>query len=753
MGLMTPQLDATRPGSGMPSLMGKQGSGKAGGSFAELLLLGAEVSPAQAKTLSVATPNRTIPGPAPVLSPKKKIPQPREIIPATQEAPVEIDAAFTKPALPASFPSRPTDDRPGVRVSSATNSAAADLSPQAPTALSSAASHVLEAEITPAAPTAPAPATSGRAQVPKPAEMRNPAGLPNPATDTGGGQPPALPASASSTLSSPPKASVVILAGASELPSPRRPIISSPDSSQRPAIAHAQHSPKQPPAPSTSESSKHVPAPQKISPVYSGDVQKIAPARPLASSKITGNEVEPVEPHARTVTVTPGDVLEAKMDDRPPETINLIAPNVVAPERLSLSKVASTTLTGTDVHAAVSVPRSRLNTDSSETHRVSEEFRAALPDDTRGRTTASTLSPWTDTSDKERVRTPDLVVPSPQPAAPGTTLVLPQLRTLVETAAPASSLPASHSLQIVPAAKPLHQAASSPVHEAANPGAHANSRPSPDETSPQGLPRGSFQTAPANNHGRQAAPTAEVVKADHPPDLQSVSESRPPDTSPAQAPARHESAAATAAPSLHTESKTLVPVSPVVASHTQSAAPASIPVTTAQPTASGAPGNSPGVTLPGSAKQPATSAAPAPPSPPAGGEVQQARMVDRSGQAEMHIDLRSPAFGSVEVHTVVRQSQVGLTVGSEKGDLRWFLSPEIPALQSNLGQHQLQFEHIRFLTQAAQAGTGFSAFADAHSQSGPQGQPGPVTRRSSEPGSGETAEIENSEQSGLNVHA
>jgi hypothetical protein len=90
------------------------------------------------------------------------------------------------------------------------------------------------------------------------------------------------------------------------------------------------------------------------------------------------------------------------------------------------------------------------------------------------------------------------------------------------------------------------------------------------------------------------------------------------------------------------------------------------------------------------------------------GPVQVARMVSGMSQAEMHIGLRTQAFGSVEVHTVVHESQLGLTLGSEKGNLRSFLNSEVPGLQTTLGQHDLRMENIRFLENRAGGGTGLS---------------------------------------------
>ena len=85
------------------------------------------------------------------------------------------------------------------------------------------------------------------------------------------------------------------------------------------------------------------------------------------------------------------------------------------------------------------------------------------------------------------------------------------------------------------------------------------------------------------------------------------------------------------------------------------------------------------------------------------------------GQEEMRVGIRSDAFGNVQVRTVVHESQVGLAVGSERGDLRSFLASEIPALESHLRQHDLRFEQIHFLGSGTPAG-------DAYAGGGPQSQ-------------------------------
>ena len=135
------------------------------------------------------------------------------------------------------------------------------------------------------------------------------------------------------------------------------------------------------------------------------------------------------------------------------------------------------------------------------------------------------------------------------------------------------------------------------------------------------------------------------------------------------------------------------------------------------------------------------------------GGVHSARLVDGL-QSEMHIGLHSSTFGSIEVHTVVRESQVGLTVGSEKGDLRSILGAEMPALQNSLGQHQLRFDDVRFLTQPSHSSSAFSGFGDSHTRRDQPDRNAPQTRFFA-PGSAaseEPARISAS-TTGLNIHA
>lgn len=95
-------------------------------------------------------------------------------------------------------------------------------------------------------------------------------------------------------------------------------------------------------------------------------------------------------------------------------------------------------------------------------------------------------------------------------------------------------------------------------------------------------------------------------------------------------------------------------------------------------------------------------------------EIGSARILSRVDHAEMHLDLRTTAFGEVQVHTVIRDAQVGVTIGNERGDLGSYLSTELAGMQKHLQQHDLRFEGIQFV------GSGTAAGGDNSGQGNPQ---------------------------------
>jgi hypothetical protein len=125
--------------------------------------------------------------------------------------------------------------------------------------------------------------------------------------------------------------------------------------------------------------------------------------------------------------------------------------------------------------------------------------------------------------------------------------------------------------------------------------------------------------------------------------------------------------------------------------------------------------------------QPPSPVASPPPTLPTVGPVEAARLVAGVAQSEMHIGLRTQAFGSVEVHTTVRDNQVGLTVGSERGDLRTFLASEVSGLQTTFRQQELHFDNVRFLETSPGTTSGFSGGADSQARSSSQQHSSPAT--------------------------
>ncbi len=81
---------------------------------------------------------------------------------------------------------------------------------------------------------------------------------------------------------------------------------------------------------------------------------------------------------------------------------------------------------------------------------------------------------------------------------------------------------------------------------------------------------------------------------------------------------------------------------------------------------------------------------------PGTGPVQMAQMVNQAAQAEMRIGLNTSAFGNVEVRTIVHANDVGVLIGSEKGDLRSLLSNDLPGIANTLQQQNLRLTQVNF---------------------------------------------------------
>lgn len=71
-------------------------------------------------------------------------------------------------------------------------------------------------------------------------------------------------------------------------------------------------------------------------------------------------------------------------------------------------------------------------------------------------------------------------------------------------------------------------------------------------------------------------------------------------------------------------------------------------------------------------------------------------MANKAAQSEMRIGLSTTAFGNVEVRTSVHANEVGVLIGSEKGDLRSLLANELPGIANTLQQQNLRLNQVNF---------------------------------------------------------
>jgi hypothetical protein len=99
------------------------------------------------------------------------------------------------------------------------------------------------------------------------------------------------------------------------------------------------------------------------------------------------------------------------------------------------------------------------------------------------------------------------------------------------------------------------------------------------------------------------------------------------------------------------------------------------------------------------------SAAPTVPATP----IAPGSVADLQMNGQMHMGVRTDAFGAVEIHTVVAQSQVGITVHADRDISRWF-SSEVSGLESGLNNSHLNLTGVNFDhgRSGVQTATGFS---------------------------------------------
>ncbi len=91
---------------------------------------------------------------------------------------------------------------------------------------------------------------------------------------------------------------------------------------------------------------------------------------------------------------------------------------------------------------------------------------------------------------------------------------------------------------------------------------------------------------------------------------------------------------------------------------------------------------------------------------------------DAEMSGQMHVGIRTDAFGTVEIHTVVEHSQIGLTVHGDRDIARWFTS-EVPGLEAGLNKSHLNLTGVDFQS-SAQSSAGFQQGQSRQSFSQPQ---------------------------------
>ncbi len=114
---------------------------------------------------------------------------------------------------------------------------------------------------------------------------------------------------------------------------------------------------------------------------------------------------------------------------------------------------------------------------------------------------------------------------------------------------------------------------------------------------------------------------------------------------------------------------------------------------------------------------------------------------DLQMNGQMHMGVRTDAFGAVEIHTVVAQSQVGITVHADRDVSRWF-SSEVPGLESGLNNSHLNLTGVNFDhgRSGVQTATGFSNGQPRQNFSQPQQPQSAGSRAAATPEPGGPAE-------------
>jgi hypothetical protein len=102
--------------------------------------------------------------------------------------------------------------------------------------------------------------------------------------------------------------------------------------------------------------------------------------------------------------------------------------------------------------------------------------------------------------------------------------------------------------------------------------------------------------------------------------------------------------------------------------------------------------------------------------------LQSGRILERMGQSEMHVGVRTADFGTIEVHASLNQDRVGASVATTHPDLRTAMEAELPSLQQAIARHQLHLDTFDVASHGGGQSGGNSS--DSRSRSYTNGQNG-----------------------------
>ncbi len=98
--------------------------------------------------------------------------------------------------------------------------------------------------------------------------------------------------------------------------------------------------------------------------------------------------------------------------------------------------------------------------------------------------------------------------------------------------------------------------------------------------------------------------------------------------------------------------------------------------------------------------------------------VRSARFTQQAGNAEMQVRLRTEALGPIDVHTVVKGSEIGASIRVEARDTQVMLANELSQLERALNERSLRVEHLDVLHGSVSGGQSNGAGRD-HSEGSP----------------------------------